>query len=432
MDQSTSSGKGFGTGGIGSWFTLILCTLLFVVNYMDRQVLAVVLQPMKVELGLSDMQAGMLQTVFSLSIAVCAFPIGVLVDRWSRKKTIGLMAIIWSAATFAMTFARNFIGVVIPRAFVGVGEASFSAGSTAIITANFPARMRSRVMGIYNLGTPIGILIGTALGGYLSANFGGWRTPFYYFAIPGVILGIIAFIFLKDYKNLKAAGEAQVAGWQSIGYLFKVPSLLWLFFGAGSLNVLTLSFLAWAPAFMMRAMDIGEDKAGLLMSVVVIATFVGTLLGGFVSDIWYRKDIRSRIHIATLSGPLAIACYIPGILLLGARQLIPALILLFFTCMFAIMYIPAQQVATQEVVHPRTKGMAFGMMLLFSYLIGAPGPAVVGAVSDALGGGTVGLQYALLILPSIMGLLSALFFWLSSRHYASDVAKVKDITLESE
>ena len=201
-----SGGKEYKIGGWSAHYILIICSLLYMVNYMDRQVLSAVLEPMKIDLGLSDTQAGSLQTIFLLSIAFFSLPVAYLVDRWSRRKAVALMAIFWSAFTYITGLGRNFIGVLIPRALVGVGESGFSAGGTAMLTAVYPPESRGKVMGVFNLVIPVGAALGVILGGYLSKNHGGWRTPFFVFAIPGIILGILAF-FMRDYKTVDHLDE---------------------------------------------------------------------------------------------------------------------------------------------------------------------------------------------------------------------------------
>ncbi len=162
---------------VGGWrahYILIICSLLYMVNYMDRQVLSAVLEPMKQDLGLSDTQAGSLMTVFLLSIALFSLPLAYMVDRWSRRKAIALMAIFWSAFTFITGLGKSFLGVLIPRSLVGVGEAGFSSGGTAMLAAVYPPESRGRVMGVFNLVIPLGASLGVILGGYLSKNHGGW------------------------------------------------------------------------------------------------------------------------------------------------------------------------------------------------------------------------------------------------------------------
>lgn len=142
-DEGTTSGN-YSVGGSHARTILIVCSLLYMVNYMDRQVLSVILEPMKNALELSDTQAGTIQTVFLLSIALFPFPAAFLVDRWSRRKAISVMAIIWSIFTFLTGLGRSFSGVLLPRTMVGVGEAGFASGGTAMITAAYPYQARGK------------------------------------------------------------------------------------------------------------------------------------------------------------------------------------------------------------------------------------------------------------------------------------------------
>jgi len=191
-EKGPGEAKEYKTGGWRAHYVLIICTLLYTINYMDRQVFSVTLQPMKMELGLTDAQCGLAFTVFMLGMALFSFPVAHMVDRWSRRKSLGLMAMLWSAFTFLTGFANNFITVLIPRAFVGLGEAGFVPGGIAMVGASYDKEKRGRVVGIFHIAIPLGALLGVMLGGFLSAKY-GWRTPFYFFAVPGIILGVLAF-----------------------------------------------------------------------------------------------------------------------------------------------------------------------------------------------------------------------------------------------
>lgn len=126
----------YSAGGRNSTYILTVCTLLYTVNFIDRQVFSAVMEPMKIGLGLTDTQCGILQTVFILGVALFTFPASHLIDRWSRKKPIVIMSIFWSIFTYCTGIATSFISLLIPRTLVGIGEAGFSAGGTALITAN--------------------------------------------------------------------------------------------------------------------------------------------------------------------------------------------------------------------------------------------------------------------------------------------------------
>lgn len=248
------------TGGGSALYILIICTLLYVVNYIDRQVFAVVLQPMKVELGLTDTQCGMAQTIFILGMALFSFPVAYLVDRWSRSRTIGIMALLWSIFTFLTGFAKNFTSLIIPRSLVGVGESGFTAGGVAMVSAAYTPEKRARMLGIFNIGIPLGAATGMIAGGAISAAL-GWRWAFYIFAIPGIILGILAF-FMRDYKAPPGSGLAGEKNFgKAIISLYRIPSLCLYFFGYGILCFMTVSVLVWAPALMMRLLNISEATA---------------------------------------------------------------------------------------------------------------------------------------------------------------------------
>jgi len=193
----------FQVGGGRARYVLIICSLLYMVNYMDRQVLSIVLEPMKIDLGLTDAQAGWIQTVFLLSIGLFAMPVSYLIDRWSRSKMIGLMAIAWSAATFVTGLGWSFVAVLIPRFLTGVGEAGFSAGGTALITASYPEKDRSKKLGVFNLFIILDMAMlcmyvgggawSPALTGWLSDMFGGGARGLTFALMITGSFGVVAF-----------------------------------------------------------------------------------------------------------------------------------------------------------------------------------------------------------------------------------------------
>lgn len=438
--KTPSDDKSFGSGGRKARLILIVCMLLYMVNYMDRQVLSVVLEPMKADLGLTDTQAGILQTVFFLSMALLAFPISFFVDRWSRRKTVAIMAIVWSAATYVTGLGKSFLGVILPRIFVGAGEAGFSAGGTAWITAAYPPESRGKALGFFNVAIPVGAALGVMLGGYLSTHYGGWRTPFFVFAVPGIILGIIAY-FLPDYKTIKEPERSSSSIKSIIAdtmELWRIPSLKWLFIGYGFHNMMTFAFLAWAPALLMRSLKIPESQAGMILGGLGLFAIVGALTGGWLADAWQKRNNRGRMLLAAMADPIATIIFIVSMIFLQASTSLASVHFIAYAIM-ALLYgtasvlgMPAVGAVTQDVVHPRLKGISWGMAMFCMYMLGgAWGPVLVGAISDRLGGGAAGLQTSLII-ASLAGLLGGLCFWLSSRHYPVDCAKVAHCRIEAE
>ncbi len=434
MQKKEEKGKVFETGGRNAKAILIVCSLLYMVNYMDRQVLSAVLEPMKLDLGLSDTQAGLLQTVFFLSMALLAFPISFIIDRWSRRKSIALMALIWSVFTYATGLGRSFAHVLLARIFVGVGEAGFSAGGTAMITAAYPKESRGKALGVFNIPIPLGAALGVMLGGYLSTHHGGWRTPFYVFAIPGILLGIAA-IFLKDYKTVSDEGTSATGRGFLHGAreLLRIPSLKWMLIGYGMHNLYAFAVLVWLPATLMRTFLITESKAGMMMGIVALCAIIGAVLGGYLADSWQKRNNRGRLLLPMIAEFIAAVSLVAIIILLMLGASITVFIAVAAIYGIAVVLgLPAIGAVTQDVVHPRLKGMSWGLAMFCMYALGGGwGPLLVGWLSDSFGGGASGLQWAVM-LTAIGGFLGALFFWISSRYYPADVDKVKHMVLQAE
>lgn len=414
------------TGGWSAHYILIICTLLYLINYVDRQVFSVVLQPMKVELGLTDAQCGMAQTIFILGMAIFSFPVAYLVDRWSRTKTIAIMALLWSIFTFMTGFAKNFTSLLVPRSLVGMGESGFTAGGVAMVSAAYSQNKRARVLGIFNIAIPLGAAIGVIGGGAISVAL-GWRWAFYIFAIPGVILGVMAF-FMRDYKTTTGPGSVKGLGnlWKAIVSLFHIRSLRWYFLGYGLLSFMGVAVLVWMPALIMRLMGISEATAGMIVGGWGLMAILGAPLGGYLADLWQKKNNKGRIYLPAVSTILSAVVIIAVILL----KLGPVGIALGFVYgILSVTGAPALNAISQDVVPSTHKGLSMGLAVFSAYIFGgAWGPYLVGIVSDALGGGSDGLLTALL-LTSIMGLLGGLALFIASKTYSADMGNVKQETL---
>ena len=414
--------KEYKTGGWRAHYVLIICTLLYTINYMDRQVFSVILQPMKMELGLTDAQCGLAFTVFMLGMALFSFPVAHMVDRWSRRKSLGLMAVLWSGFTFLTGFATNFITVLLPRAFVGLGEAGFVPGGIAMVGASYDKEKRGRMVGIFHIAIPLGIFLGVMLGGVISAKY-GWRTPFYFFAIPGVILGILA-LFMKDYKTVEDSGAStgMKGFFVALGNVLKAPTMKWFYPAVGVSVFMSTAVLFWMPSLMMRVMNISEATAGIYVGLIGLSAVLGAPLGGWLSDFWHKKSPRGRM-------------YVPAAAYLAASVLIVLAILTKFSPLgFALlvlwgiaiaMAIPAFATVSQELVPVAHKGLAMGLAIFAQYLFGgAWGTWVIGWISDMLGGGADGLGVAVM-LSAIMSIIGFIFFMVASRTYPADVGKVQ-------
>ena len=429
MAKDTGDSKQYKAGKGASLYILIICTLLYMVNYMDRQVIAAVVEPMKAALSLTDGDIGVLGSVFLLSIALFSFPVAYLVDRWSRRKSIAIMAILWSFFTFLTGKAWSFTTLLIPRSLVGVGEAGFSSGGTAMVGAAYSHKRRGAAMGVFNMAVPLGIALGSVLAAAL-AKTQGWQAPFLVFAIPGVILGILA-LFMKDYKSVTEthATGVKVTFGQSIKTLFKIPSLVWALVGYGLANIMSMSFLFWTPAFVGRAWGVDVVAANAIMVPIVLAAIVGSPLGGILADVWFKKDPRGRLYIPAITIFLSAIC-LAGALYFQFKGIGMALVIAYGV--LNVMAIPCLSAVSQDVAPAAQKGLVWGLMVFCMYVFGGGwSPYLVGAISDALGQGAQALGTALTI-ACIGGILGGICYLMAAKPFPADLERVRHEQLMAE
>lgn len=339
------------------------------------------------------------------------------------------MAFFWSAATLATGVARNFTAVLIPRFLVGLGEAGFVPAGTAMISASYPKERRGLALGIFNIAVPLGAAAGVILGGIISSRM-GWRAPFLFFAIPGVILGIMAY-FMKDYKTV---GQPETHGGlqrliAALADVLKMATMRWYYLALGISVFMTASVLAWLPSLLMRLMNISEAKAGLIAGGIGLAAIIGAPLGGLLADLWQKRNPRGRIYIP-------VAAYIIGGGLIVSATLLKfnplGLALAVFYGIAASAAMPAIAAISQDVVPVAHKGLSMGLAIFAQYMLGgAWGPYVVGAVSDALGGGAEGLSMGIMMC-GLFGIAAGILFLIASRTYPEDLRRVKDEAILAE
>jgi len=430
MVVETVKAKEYRTGGGPALYIIVICTLLYMVNFMDRQVVAAVVEPMKAALNLTDSDVGAVGTVFLISLALFAAPLSYIIDRWSRRKTIAILAITWSVFTFVTGTARNFLTLLIPRSLVALGEAGFAPGGTAMIGAAYSQKARGIVMGIFNTAIPLGVALGALLGGMI-AKQSGWQAPFFIFAIPGVILGILA-LFMKDYKSATSIDteKARPGFWESVGSLFKIRTLVWLFVGYGLSNIMSWSFLFWAPAFIGRAWGVDVQAANAVLVPIILAAIIGSPLGGILADAWFRKNPRGRVYIPAITMIVSAIVVSVAVYLQFKGPLGMGLAVVYG--IISVMAMPCLSAITQDVVPVAQKGLVWGVTMFCVNIFGGGwSPYLVGAISDSLGQGAQALGTALMI-ASIGGVLGGICYLIAARPYPADMAKVKDELLLSE
>ncbi|MFO7618006.1 MAG: MFS transporter [Bacteroidales bacterium] len=414
-------------------YLFVLLFLLYMFDYIDRLVVTSLFPFIKEEWGLSDAQLGTLVSVVYWSIVAFTFPVSIIIDRWSRRRTIGVMAAVWSLATAAAALTRNFGQLFTTRAFIGIGQAGYAPGGSAMISGLYPEHKRSWMMGLWNAAIPLGSAIGVAAGGIIATHW-GWRSAFGIVALPGLIVALL-FFFSKDYKTVKLLKEnvARVKG-ERMGKIkmntrdivhefIEKPSLILTYFGFMATVFVTTSLLTWLPSYFERVYDIAPKAAGTKASLVMLLAIVGAPLGGFLADRWRRRKLNARLVLPGLTSIVAaVFCFLAFVAFRGQVQYI---FLLLFG-MTVTMFIPAAGAVTQDLVHPGLRATSYAIAVVIQNLLGASmGPIVIGAISDR-----TDIQTALSVLPVFL-ILAATLFLVGSLFYKKDIQKVAKIELEA-
>jgi predicted MFS family arabinose efflux permease len=410
-----------------SYYVFALLFLLYMFDYIDRMVVVSLFPYLKADFNLSDTQCGLLVSTVYWSIVILSMPISVVIDRWSRKKSIGIMAVFWSIATVSCAFAKNFGQLFAARTAIGVGEAGYAPGGTALISALFPERLRSLMVGLWTAALPLGSALGIVAGGYIATHY-GWRHAFGIVALPGFIVAIL-FFFVRDYETVSLATDAgaspdrpETLKTRDVLHAFsRTPSLLLTYLAFAGSMFLSAAYLSWLPTFFHRVDHLSMENASLKGSLVMLLSIVGFPLGGYLADRWRKKRTEGRLLFPALSAlATAVVFFTAFYALRGPLQY--ALILL--GGVLASAFSPAAIAVTQDVVHPGLRATSYSFCVISQNLLGSSlGPLFVGAMSDRYD-----IQTALMVVP-VFSLIASVLYFCASFFYARDLEKVEKVPL---
>jgi MFS family permease len=413
-----------------SFYVFALLFLLYMFDYIDRMVVVSLFPFLKQDFGLSDTQCGLLVSTVYWSIVILSVPISVIIDRWSRKKSIGIMALFWSAATVACAFTKNFGQLFMARTAIGVGEAGYAPGGTAMIASIFPEKMRSMIVGLWTAALPLGSAIGIVLGGFIAAHF-GWRHAFGIVALPGFLVAVL-FFFVRDYKTVNLEKRADPAmghmekmkSREIVRQFSRTPSLLLTYIAFAGCMFLTAAYLSWLPTYFQRVDNLPMEKAALKSSLVMLLAIVGFPLGGLIADQWRKRRVNARLLFPALSSLATGTIFFIAFYYLRGPLQYPVILL---GGMAASAFSPAAIAVTQDVVHPGLRATSYSFCVIFQNLLGSSlGPLFVGALSDQYG-----IHAALAIVP-FFSIAAGIIFFVASFFYEKDLAKVEKIALSIE
>lgn len=410
-------------------YLFVLLFLLYMFDYIDRTIVTSLFPFLKTDLGLNDTQSGSLVSAVYWAIVVFTFPISILIDRWSRKRSIGLMVTLWSIATGVAAFIKTFPQLFIARAAVGVGEAGYAPGGTSLISAIYPQGKRSRMLGLWNASIPLGIALGTALGGIIATRW-GWKHAFGLVAIPGLLIGVLFFFSARDYKTVELVksidggkGKKKMHAKDIVREFLRTPSLLLTYIGFAGNTFVSTALITWLPSFFNRTQGIPMNQAGLKTSLVLGLAIVGAPVGGFLADAWMKRRVNARLLFGGITSLVSAALLLVAFALLrGAAQYV----VLLAAGLTAVAYVSAASAVTQDVVHPGLWAVSYSICVIVQNTLSSLAPVYVGALSDRFG-----LAPAMLSVPAFSA-VGGILFLVGAAFYGRDLAKVEKVPVEVE
>jgi predicted MFS family arabinose efflux permease len=406
-----------------AWFAFAMTIGLMMVDYLDRQVIVSLFPYIKGEWGVSDRALGALVSIVSVTVALAGMPIALLADRWSRVRSIAVMATVWSLASIACLFTRNYGQLMAARAFIGLGEAGYGSVGAALIASVFPERMRAGLLAALFASASVGSVLGVMLGGMIATRW-GWQAAFGVVGVPGLLLALL-YLKVRDYRTVALGPEPAAAQPKPGAAAFAVKALArsrtirWVCLGAAAQLIVVSSIWAWLPSFLNRYHGMAAGAAGVHAALIVLVGAAGSMFWGvFVDRVGAgRPRLKARIMAALCL--LTLVLLVPTFAGTGAamtRETQMALVALggfMMTCTVG----PVSAIVI-DVTHPGLRATGASVLSLFQNLFGlAAGPVIAGSLSDSFG-----LDNALTVMP-LFSAVAALCFVVASRSYEAEVAR---------
>jgi len=407
--------------------------LLFIVStvsLMDRQILAILLEPIKRELGASDTEMGLLTGfAFVLFFALASVPIARLADRHSRRNIIAVALAFWSVMTMLSGYVATFLQLAAARIGLGISEAAVAPASASMFSDLFPRERRTTPLALLAVAAPVGTMLAFTIGGIVNAAV-GWRMTFVALGAPGLLLTVVMLLTIREPRRGAAEAPGVVAEQyglsDTIGYLRRLRSLRWLAVGA-SLNVFAASAkVVWSAPFLIRAHNMNTAEAGAWLGITTgIGGTAGIVVGGLAAQRLARGDPAWLLRVPAVTSALAAPFVMLFLTLPPSSAPVMNLGATFFgSCMVA----PVLAVS-QTLAKVRMRALAAALVSLVVNVIGAGlGPLTVGLSSDLLAPslGPSSIRYALLV-PAVTALLgAALCFNRGARHLASEFERARE------
>lgn len=407
-------------------YVLVVLTLIYVVNYLDRQILAILMPQIKAEFGLNFTEVGyLIGPAFAVVYAVLGVPLAVLADRYSRRNIVAISLAVFSVMTVLSSFARGFWSMALARFGTGVGEAGTGPSINSIIADLYAPAERATALSFYTAGLNVGLLIAFFGGGWIAEHY-GWRVAIVAAGAPGLVLALLLIATVREPVRglVEALPDSDPPSfWSVVRCLWSQRSFRWMSIGTSFSSFGGYAAIAFIPSFLKISHHMSPAQIGASLALLTgIPGAVGTYFAGVFADRYGRSDVRWNMYVPIIASFLAIP-FIPVFYLTDNLPI--ALAAAIVPVMMGATYVGPAYAMAQGLVPLRMRARAVAILLLILNIIGLGlGPPVVGRIADFLQPflGTDALRYAMMstILTSLTGTFC---YWRASTTLKSDLLR---------
>jgi predicted MFS family arabinose efflux permease len=407
------------------WYVLLIMMLAYTINIADRYVMSTVLEPIRLELKLTDGGVAFLTGVsLAFFYVIMGIPLSWIADRYNRRNLLAASITIWSAMTALCGMSQGYMQLLLARIGVGIGEAGGTPSCNSIVADYFPAGRRAMAMTIFALGAPIGAWLGADMAGYVAAEY-GWRSAFYALGIPGVLLATVIMLTIKEPKRgqLDAVAELDAPGLgQTLKFIWSQKAMVHTIMGAGLSALWGWGLMWFTPTFIQRVYGLDVGKAGAVIGPIHLVMGIGASL--LTAWLVGRPSYVNPRKVLRLLGVVTALATLPSIYAYYTQSLAMATLMWWIFIPAIYFYIGPSMSLLQNLAPPKMRAMVIAVSLLVANVFNLiVAPQGVGLLSDYFAGpqGADGqsLRLALLILAPT-GFWAAWHYWRAEKYIVED------------
>ncbi len=367
-------------------YVLFVLGLVSVTNYYDRNLISILVEPIKRDLSLSDSQIGLLSGIgFALMYSILGIPMARLADRYGRVRILSAVLAIWSTMTVLSGRTTGFLSMLLARIGVGVGEAGGLPATHALVADYFPAKQRGRALSVIGVGGGLGLTLALAGGGWIN-DWRGWRVAFYVAGVPGLLLAVLILLTVRE-PTRRGVGTPANGLSPALGTVLRTlwgrRSYVQLCAGLGIAAIGAYGQSTWTPAFLMRSYHLSAGQVGGYYSAVVgPATLASILLGGVLNDWLVKRDERWPFWILALCFGISIPASLAFFLV---HNFAFAMTMTVITTVVGGLWVAPSYALVQSLAGPSLRAIAAAIFMMLVNIVGLGlGPYLVGLLSDTL------------------------------------------------